>query len=156
MSEYNQVIDLIKKYQELRVQNWFDATQLSTEFLTILYTMDVKDIFPRAMVRYLINSGGWPFGIKVENAKLWSDVIEKFFGTATGGNKFVPDNYLDITKSIIKEYFDYDILEQVKVVIEQKKITKKTSTKTSKDDGISGSKIFKSIAETLAEEIKEE
>lgn len=146
MSDNQKLIKLIKSYQDLRLINWPEAVQMSDEFLAILFAMDVEDIFPRAVIRYLMNSGGWPLGVKVHNTENWSNVIEKFFGVITGGTKFIPDNYLEVTKSIIKDAFDYDIADPVKVEVEPKKTAKKTAKKTT-EEGESGSKTFKSIQE---------
>lgn len=158
MSDNQKLVDLIKTYQELRLVNWPEAIKMSDEFLNILFNMDPSDIFPRAVIRYLMSSGGWPLGVKVENVELWSNVLEKFFGASTGGNKLIPENYLEVTFDIIKQSFDYEAIVPVTVKAETptkttkaKKATKKTTKKDS-EEGESGSKIFKSIAEMEAAE----
>jgi len=151
------IVDLIKKYESTREINWDNAIEISKKFLELLLECEIQDNFPRACVRYLIFTKGWPMSLAVSNRKQWNDVMDKFFAVHTNGAKHVTDNYFETTKNLILESFNVDIptpeikMEPVKASV--KKTTAKKTTRKPKvaEEGESGSKVFKSVKESLAE-----
>lgn len=152
------VIDLIKKFHSIKLKDWNEAISISEEFLPILLSYEIEDIFPRMCIRYLMVTKCWPAGMEVSNKQQWADVLNKFFSTATTGSTYVPVDYLKLTKQMILETFQYEIVELPASAETSKnkktsKIKKKSMSESIKeimtsDEGESGSKIFKSISET--------
>jgi len=124
-------------------------------FLTALLEMDRNDVSGQAIVRYLMNKRHWPFTPDSDFAQ----AIQHLFGEYPERIKRAPEEYVKATSELIKQAFDY---ECVTIVPEPRpeptpktkaapKKSRKSETVPSEEEGESGSRTFKSIAQTDSE-----
>jgi len=146
----SQIIKSIKEFNNIRLENWDKAIEISETFLSLLAECSVTELFPRSCIRYLF-ANGWPLNINVPNKELWNKVLDRFYSKEVA--KLVSENYISETREMIKELFDFDIPDPVISIVVKapaKKATKKakiTKAQPVDEDGESGSKSFKSLSE---------
>lgn len=119
-------------------------------FLETLLSMDRDDIRGQAVVRYLLNRQHWPFTPESDFAQ----ALEHLFGEYPERKKLIPAEYVKTTANLIKEAFDYEcvvIVPTPRPAAEAKasppRKSRKSPTVPNEDEGVSGSRVFKSINE---------